>query len=154
MELHAENLDGLLQPGAYGQVVFRLPSNPDVVRIPTSALLFREHGLQVATLGPRDKIELKSVKFGRNLGEYVEVVSGLSASDRSSTVPRIRWRPAIWCTWRADRPLRTPSHDKPMHWSPPVELDSPGAGTMPTWASLGRIRLNTKRRQFAFAALF
>jgi RND family efflux transporter MFP subunit len=82
VELHADNLDSLLQPGAYGQVVFRLPSNPDVVRIPTSALLFREQGLQVATLGPRDRIELKSVKLGRNLGDDVEVVSGLSASDR------------------------------------------------------------------------
>jgi RND family efflux transporter MFP subunit len=82
VELHADNLDGLLQPGAYAQVVFRLPANPDVVRIPTSALLFREQGLQVATLGPRDKIELKSVKLGRNLGDDVEVVIGLSASDR------------------------------------------------------------------------
>jgi RND family efflux transporter MFP subunit len=82
VELHADNLDGLLQPGAYAQVVFRLPANPDVVRIPTSALLFREQGLQVATLGPRDEIELKSVKLGRNLGDDVEVVIGLSASDR------------------------------------------------------------------------
>jgi len=82
VELHADNRDGLLQPGAYAQVVFRLPSNPDVVRIPTSALLFREQGLQVATLGPGDKIELKSVTLGRNLGTDVEVVSGLSASDR------------------------------------------------------------------------
>ena len=77
-----DNPDGLLQPGAYAQVVFRLPSNPDVLRIPTSALVFRTQGLQVATLGPGDKIELKSVTLGRNLGTDVEVVSGLSASDR------------------------------------------------------------------------
>jgi RND family efflux transporter MFP subunit len=82
VELHADNPDGLLQPGAYAQVVFRLPSNPDVLRIPTSALVFREQGLQVATLGPGDKIELKSVILGRNLGIDVEVVSGLLASDR------------------------------------------------------------------------
>ena len=82
VELHVDNPDGLLQPGAYAQVVFRLPSNPDVLRIPTSALVFREQGLQVATLGPGDKIELKSVTLGRNLGTDVEVVSGLSASDR------------------------------------------------------------------------
>ncbi len=82
VELHADNPEGLLQPGAYAQVVFRLPSNPDVVRIPTSALVFREQGLQVATLGPGDKIELKSVTLARNLGTDVEVVSGLSASDR------------------------------------------------------------------------
>jgi multidrug efflux pump subunit AcrA (membrane-fusion protein) len=29
VELHADNPDGLLQPGAYAQVVFRLPTNPD-----------------------------------------------------------------------------------------------------------------------------
>jgi membrane fusion protein, multidrug efflux system len=87
VELHADNPDGLLQPGAYAQVTFQLPTNPNVVRIPTSALLFREQGLQVATLGPEDKIELKSVKLGRNLGTDVEVVSGLSMSDRVVNSP-------------------------------------------------------------------
>jgi RND family efflux transporter MFP subunit len=83
VELHADNPDGLLQPGAYAQVVFQLAKKSDpVLVIPTSALLFREQGLQVATLGPGDKIELKSVTVGRNLGTDVEVVSGLSASDR------------------------------------------------------------------------
>jgi RND family efflux transporter MFP subunit len=82
VELHADNPDGLLQPGAYAQVKFNLPGNPGVVRIPTSALVFREEGLQVAILGPGDKIELKSVTLGRNLGTDVEVVSGLLASDR------------------------------------------------------------------------
>jgi RND family efflux transporter MFP subunit len=87
VELHADNPDGLLQPGAYAQVTFQLPTNPDILRIPTSALLFREQGLQVATLGPGDKIELKSVKLGRNLGTDVEVVSGLSMSDRVVNSP-------------------------------------------------------------------
>ena len=87
MELHADNPDHLLQPGAYVQVVSRVPANPDVVRIPTSALLFQEQGLQVATLGPGDKVELRSVKLGRNLGADVEVVSGLSASDRVINSP-------------------------------------------------------------------
>jgi RND family efflux transporter MFP subunit len=87
VELHTDNPDGLLQPGAYAQVTFQLPTDPNVVRIPTSALLFREQGLQVATLGPADKIELKSVKLGRNLGTDVEVVSGLSASDRVVNSP-------------------------------------------------------------------
>ena len=87
VELHADNPDGLLQPGAYAQVTFQLPTDPNVVRIPTSALLFREQGLQVATLGPGDKIELRSVKLGRNLGTDAEVVSGLSGSDRVINSP-------------------------------------------------------------------
>jgi RND family efflux transporter MFP subunit len=87
VELHTDNPDGLLQPGAYAQVTFQLPTDPNIMRIPTSALIFREQGLQVATLGPGDKIELKSVKLGRNLGTDVEVVSGLSPSDRVVNSP-------------------------------------------------------------------
>ena len=87
VELHADNPDGRLQPGAYAQVTFHLPGNPDVLRIPTSALLFREQGLQVATIGPGDKVELKSVTLGRNLGADVEVVNGLAPSDRVINSP-------------------------------------------------------------------
>ena len=89
VELHADNPDGLLQPGAYAQVKFNLSSDAPsgVVRIPTSALIFREDGLQVATLGPGDKVELKGVTLGRNLGTDVEVVKGLLASDRVVNSP-------------------------------------------------------------------
>ena len=87
VELHAENPDAQLQPGAYAHVDFVLPSNPDVVRIPTSALMFREHGLQVATVGPGHKIELKPITLGRNLGTEVEVLNGLTASDRVVNSP-------------------------------------------------------------------
>lgn len=87
VELHAANPDGELQPGAYAQVDFDLPGNPNVLRIPTSALVFREHGMEVATLGSEDKVELKPVVLGRNLGTEVEVVSGLSLSDRVINSP-------------------------------------------------------------------
>jgi RND family efflux transporter MFP subunit len=87
VELHAENPDGELQPGAYAQVDFVLPSDPAIVRIPTSALVFREHGMEVATIGPDDTIALKPIKLGRNLGTEVEVVQGLKLSDRLVNSP-------------------------------------------------------------------
>jgi len=87
VELQAENPQGQLQPGAYAQVDFSLPSNPDIVRIPTSALMFREHGLQVAVVGADDKIELKPVTLGRNLGTEVEVLTGLTTADRVVNSP-------------------------------------------------------------------
>ena len=87
VELHADNPDGLLQPGAYAGVDFELPSTPDVVRIPTSALIFREHGMEVATIGPGDKIELKPITLGRNLGTEVEVIKGLTLADRVVNSP-------------------------------------------------------------------
>lgn len=87
VELHAKNPDGLLQPGAYAQVDFELPSNPDVVRIPTSALVFRERGMEVATVVADDTIELKPITLGRNLGTEVEVLSGLTKTDRVVNSP-------------------------------------------------------------------
>ena len=87
VELHADNADGLLQPGAYAGVDFELPSDPDVVRIPTSALMFRERGMEVAIVGPGDRIELKPVTLGRNLGTEVEVIRGLTLADRVVNSP-------------------------------------------------------------------
>ena len=87
VELHAENPDGELQPGAYTQVDFELPTNPNVVRIPTSALVFRERGMEVAAIGSDDTIELRPIKLGRNLGTEVEVLQGLTLSDRLVNSP-------------------------------------------------------------------
>jgi RND family efflux transporter MFP subunit len=87
VELHADNPDGELQPGAYAQVDFELPSNPNVVRIPTSAMIFRERGMEVATIAPGDTVELKPITLGRNLGTEVEVVKGLTAADRVVNSP-------------------------------------------------------------------
>jgi RND family efflux transporter MFP subunit len=87
VELHADNPDGQLQPGAYAQVDFELPSDPNVVRIPTSALVFREHGMEVAAIGTDDTIELRPIKLGRNLGTEVEVVQGLKLTDRVVNSP-------------------------------------------------------------------
>jgi len=82
VELHASNPAGLLQPGTYAQVHFNLPPNANVLMIPATALVFRQEGLQVAVLGPHGRAELKPVTLGRNFGDSVEVLTGLSATDR------------------------------------------------------------------------
>jgi RND family efflux transporter MFP subunit len=87
VELHADNPDGVLQPGTFAEVHFELPPNPSMVRIPTSALIFREAGTQVALVGPDNRAELRSVTLGRNLGTEVEVLTGLTPSDRVISSP-------------------------------------------------------------------
>jgi RND family efflux transporter MFP subunit len=82
VELQADNPDGLFQPGAFAEVHFKLASPPDVVRIPTSALLFREHGPKVAVVGADGRISLKKIAIGRDLGTEVEVLHGLAQTDR------------------------------------------------------------------------
>jgi multidrug efflux pump subunit AcrA (membrane-fusion protein) len=81
-ELMADNLDGQLWPGTFAEVHFQLPPDTDVYRIPTSALVFREQGLQIAIVGADDKVVLKSVTAGRDLGTEIEILSGLDPSDQ------------------------------------------------------------------------
>ena len=87
VEIHVDNPDGLLQPGSFAQVEFTLQGTPNVLLIPTSALLFREDGTAVATVGPDDKIEIKPVTLGRNLGTQIEIVKGVTVSDRIVNSP-------------------------------------------------------------------
>ncbi len=87
VELHAENPNDVLQPGAYTQVDFELPSDPGILELPASALLFRERGMEVATVGQDDKVEIKPVSLGRNLGTKVQILSGLSPSDKVINSP-------------------------------------------------------------------
>jgi len=82
VELQADNPDGLLQPGTYAEVHFNLPPNPHVLTIPTTALVFRRSGLQAAVVDPDGRAELRSIRVGRNLGDRVEILGGLSAADR------------------------------------------------------------------------
>ncbi len=82
VELRRDNKDGLLQPGAFVEVEFDLPPDPDALRIPASALIFRRLGPEVATVDANDKVVLKPVVVGRDLGEEVEIKSGLSPGDR------------------------------------------------------------------------
>lgn len=82
VQLVADNPDGKLWPGSYVEVHFKLPTNPDILTLPTSSLLFRQHGMEVATVGAEDKVVLKPIKIGRDLGTAVEVTSGVQASDK------------------------------------------------------------------------
>jgi RND family efflux transporter MFP subunit len=87
VELHASNPDGVLQPGTYAQVRFNVKPNPNILTIPATALIFQEAGMQVAVVGPGNRAQLKAVTLGRNFGTDVEVLNGLSPSDRVINSP-------------------------------------------------------------------
>ncbi len=87
VELSAANKDDVLTPGTFAEVHFQLPEQPDAVRIPTSALLFRQGGLKVAVLGDDGKVQIKPISPGRDLGNQMEVLSGLGPNDRLINSP-------------------------------------------------------------------
>ncbi len=82
IELQADNPDGKLWPGAFAEVHFHIPSDPNTLFIPLTALVFGAHGMQVDAVDANDKVVMKPVTLGRNLGNRVEIESGLSPSDR------------------------------------------------------------------------
>lgn len=82
VELYAANPNDMLEPGMYTEVHFELPPNSHVLTIPTTALVFRESALQAAVVGRDGRAELKEITLGSNLGDEVQVLSGLSPSER------------------------------------------------------------------------
>ena len=86
-ELVAPNPDHLIWPGTYATVHFVVPTNQNVLVVPEQALLFRDQGMQLAVVGPDDKVHLQSVTLGLNLGQNVQVLSGLKPTDRFMVNP-------------------------------------------------------------------
>src|SRR5438552_13849079 len=87
VELQADNAAGKLFGGSYCNVHFEIPTDANLVRIPSTALVTGNQGTQVATLDGNDKVVLKNVQLGRDLGDSVEVRAGLSPSDRIINSP-------------------------------------------------------------------
>src|SRR5579871_3263932 len=81
-EVDVPNKDGRLLPGSFGEVHFSVGSNVDKVTVPVNAMLFRAQGAQIAVVGPDNKIELRPIVIGRDYGATLEVLDGISPSDR------------------------------------------------------------------------
>src|SRR3981081_392932 len=82
VELQADNAAGKFFGGSYCNVHFEVPTPANLVTIPSTALVTGNQDTQVATLDGNNKVVLKSVQLGRDLGDSVEVIAGLSQSDR------------------------------------------------------------------------
>jgi RND family efflux transporter MFP subunit len=87
VEFLAPNQDGKLWPGTFADVTFDLPGDAQVLRVPASALIFRNNGAQLAVVGGDDRIALKTVTIGKNLGNDIEIESGITQADRIVTSP-------------------------------------------------------------------
>ena len=87
VELQADNAAGKFFGGSYCNVHFEIPADPNLIKIPSTALVTGNQATQVATLDSEDKVVLKSVQLGRDLGDSVEVIAGLSPNDRIINSP-------------------------------------------------------------------
>jgi RND family efflux transporter MFP subunit len=82
VQFGTDNRDGALQPGAYADVKFPLPAGANGIQVPATALMFRDAGMQVATVDTNNHIKLKTVTIARDMGAAVDVSSGISPNER------------------------------------------------------------------------
>lgn len=82
MQVVVDNASGELMPGAFANTRIELPSNMLALAVPAGALIFDRNGLRVATVGTDNKVKLKPITIARDLGQTVEIGSGLTAEDR------------------------------------------------------------------------
>lgn len=87
VEVEAPNPDGILLPGMYSTVQFKLvnPSPPIVVA--DSSIIVLADGPQIAVVDKDDVVRIRKVRLGRDFGKTVEILSGCSEGERIVTTP-------------------------------------------------------------------
>jgi RND family efflux transporter MFP subunit len=86
-ELVLPNSEHKFLPGTYVDVRFEFPTETGLLIVPQQAVLFRAQGPLVALIGPGSKVRLRNVTLGRNLGNEVEITSGLTKDDQVVGAP-------------------------------------------------------------------
>lgn len=80
-EIRVPNPNLALVPGEFGEVTFHLHNSKPALVIPSSSLLFRAQGTQVALVDENGRVRIQNIQVGRDLGNTVEVLSGITAND-------------------------------------------------------------------------
>jgi membrane fusion protein (multidrug efflux system) len=82
VELHMDNPNNEIQPGSYAQVRLTSGSLGQIVTLPNNTVLFRAQGLQAGVVKPDNSVELRDIKVGRDFGTTIEIVQGVTPSDK------------------------------------------------------------------------
>jgi membrane fusion protein (multidrug efflux system) len=86
-ELEVDNSKHEILPNSYGEVRFKENHSAPSLVLPSNTLIFRAQGLQVGVVHPDDTVELRPVQVGRDFGQTVEVLGGVTPADRVITNP-------------------------------------------------------------------
>ena len=68
-----DNEDGALWPGSYATVRLTAPVDRNVLTIPTTSLVFQEHGAQIAMVSEDDHVHFKPIAMTRVLDNAMEI---------------------------------------------------------------------------------
>jgi RND family efflux transporter MFP subunit len=77
VEVDVVNSTGLLFPGAYTEVHFKVHSSQPALIVPATALIFRSQGPRIPVVDDNNHVHLVPVTIGKDFGNTVEVLAGL-----------------------------------------------------------------------------
>jgi RND family efflux transporter MFP subunit len=81
VELELNNPKNEILAGSYAQVRFHDTLADAELTLPANTLLFRSEGMQVGVVGTNGRVEVRTVKLGRDFGQTVEIVDGVKSGD-------------------------------------------------------------------------
>jgi RND family efflux transporter MFP subunit len=86
-EVDVDNRSGELLPGSYTEVHLNVSSAAPALIVPVTALILQPDGMQVATVDASHHVHMVHVTPGRDFGNTVEILSGLSAGQSIVAIP-------------------------------------------------------------------
>jgi RND family efflux transporter MFP subunit len=86
-EVQVPNQDGKLLPGMYVEVDLNLPRKDPPLLIPSDTLVVRPEGTLVAVLDSGNQVHFQRVTVGRDYGDRIEVLSGMTEGQRAIVNP-------------------------------------------------------------------
>lgn len=93
VELRLANPGGRIPSGMLGEVRLALPRTGSTVLVPISAVLRDARGARVAVVDADSNVDYRPVGTGRNLGNEIEVVSGLAPGESVIASPNALLEP-------------------------------------------------------------
>ncbi|MEK4031578.1 efflux RND transporter periplasmic adaptor subunit [Methylocystis sp. IM2] len=76
-----------LWPGSYATVKLTLPTDANTLTIPSSSLVFQEHGAQVAVVTKDNRVHFKPIKIVRIIEGRIEISGGVTKEDHIVSNP-------------------------------------------------------------------
>jgi RND family efflux transporter MFP subunit len=87
VEAEVPNPDGLLLPGLYATVHFKLVDPTPPIVVPDSTIIVLDAGPQIAVVDANDVVHIRKVRLGRDFGTTIEIVSGCAPGERVVVAP-------------------------------------------------------------------
>ncbi|MBI5571757.1 MAG: efflux RND transporter periplasmic adaptor subunit [Desulfomonile tiedjei] len=82
VELEVDNSNEEILAGSYAQVRFTEAKIEAALTLPANTVLFGAKGPQIGVVQDDGKVDVRTVQLGRDFGQMIEILTGVSSNDR------------------------------------------------------------------------